>query len=76
MRSLTNREAQVLGLMAGGLSSKRIASRLRVREATVKAQRATLLHKLGAENAANAVHRGHQLGIIPGARRLARGRRV
>jgi FixJ family two-component response regulator len=49
---LTPREREVLELVVAGLLNKQIASRLGIGERTVKAQRAQVMAKLGAANAA------------------------
>ncbi|PSJ38162.1 response regulator transcription factor [Allosphingosinicella deserti] len=52
---LTNRQQEVLRLMAGGLLNKQIAFELGISEKTVKMHRAALLSQLGARSSADAV---------------------
>lgn len=61
---LTERERQVLAMLAGGLSNRRIAERLAISENTVKAHVAAILAKLGATTRTEAVTLGLRLGLV------------
>ena len=52
---LTDREREVLRLVARGQSNKEIAAKLRISERTAKFHVTAILNKLGAENRAQAV---------------------
>ena len=52
---LSEREREVLRLVAGGQSNKQIAAKLRISERTAKFHVTAILNKLGAENRAQAV---------------------
>lgn len=62
--ALTQREAEVLQLMAAGLTNKQIAARLHLSEHTVKFHIASLFAKLAVSNRAEAVRVGARRGII------------
>jgi DNA-binding NarL/FixJ family response regulator len=61
---LSDREIQVLGLVAGGNSNKRIAARLSISEETAKGHVKSILGKLGAADRTHAVTMGLRRGII------------
>ena len=61
---LTPREAQVLELLAEGLSNKGVAKRLEISEHTVKFHVNALLGKLGARTRTEAVARAVRSGLV------------
>jgi DNA-binding NarL/FixJ family response regulator len=62
--SLTEREADVLRLMARGLANQEIAEKLFVGEATVKTHVAHILGKLHAANRVQAVVAAYESGLV------------
>ncbi len=64
MPELTQRELQVLRLLAEGLPNKTIAARLGISEHTVKFHVNSILGKLGAQSRTEAVTRATRLGLI------------
>ena len=61
---LTNREAEILRLMAGGFSNREIADLLGSSEGTVKNHISSILSKLGVRDRVRAVLRGIELGYV------------
>ena len=61
---LTNREREVLGLLAQGLSNKLIAGELHISEHTVKFHISSLYAKLGVSSRAGAVSQGARYGLL------------
>jgi DNA-binding NarL/FixJ family response regulator len=61
---LTQRELEVLRLIASGLSNKIVADRLRIREDTVKAHVTSILSKLKANDRTHAVTIALQRGFL------------
>jgi len=61
---LTNRETEILRLMASGFSNKEIASSLEVAEGTVKNHVSSILSKMGVRDRTRAVLKAFELGII------------
>lgn len=63
-KMLTNRQSQVLGLVAKGMSNKQIAYEMGVSEATVKLHINALLRAIGATNRTQAVIIAQKMGLI------------
>jgi DNA-binding NarL/FixJ family response regulator len=61
---LTERETQILRLMAGGYSNKEIANSLGVAEGTVKNHVSNILSKMGVRDRTRAVLKAFELGQI------------
>jgi DNA-binding NarL/FixJ family response regulator len=61
---LTPRQAQVLELVAEGLTDQQIAKRLRIQPRTARFHVASVLYKLGAGNRAHAAALGASLGLL------------
>ncbi len=61
---LSDREMQVLGLVAAGNSNKRIGFHLSINEETVKGHVKNILSKLGASDRTHAVTLGLKRGVI------------
>jgi DNA-binding NarL/FixJ family response regulator len=62
--ALTQREIEVLELLAEGLPNKAIADRLRISDQTVKFHVASIMGKLGASNRVETVRRAVRRGLL------------
>jgi DNA-binding NarL/FixJ family response regulator len=61
---LTNREREILALLADGLANKQIAARLGISKNTVKTHLELLFDKLGVSSRAEAVATGVRRGFL------------
>lgn len=64
LESLTNREREVLSLIAGGLLNKEIAVRLGISVRTVEAHRDSIVRKLGIRSAAGLTRFAMEQGLL------------
>ena len=62
--SLTNRETDVLALVADGLTNRAVARKLGISEATVKTHLAHVYTKLGVLDRATAVREAWERGLV------------
>ena len=62
---LTQREHEILGLIARGLSNREIGETLFVSENTVKTHSSRLFEKMQVNRRTQAVQRGKEMGLIP-----------
>jgi LuxR family maltose regulon positive regulatory protein len=62
---LSDREREVLALIAKGLSNRDIAERLYISLSTVKSHTASIYGKLGVHSRTEAVARANAWGILP-----------
>ena len=63
--ALTDREGEILGLIAGGSTNREIAQQLHLSPHTIKEHTSALYRKLGARNRADAVQRAQSFGLPP-----------
>jgi len=61
---LTDREAEILPLLAEGLSSKEIADRICLTDQTVRWYRMRLLEKFDVRNTAGVIYKAKELGLL------------
>ena len=64
--SLTERERQVLELVAGGLTNREIARELRYSVSTIRADTMSIYRKLGVKGRSEAVATALMHGLVPG----------
>jgi LuxR family maltose regulon positive regulatory protein len=64
LEELTDRELSILRALRGPLTAREIGSELFLSINTVKGYTKSLYRKLGVESRADAVRRGHELGLI------------
>ena len=62
---ITNREYEILNLIAAGLSNREIGEKLFVSENTVKTHSSRLFDKMQVNRRVQAVQKGKELGLLP-----------
>ena len=67
--TLTQREREVMSLVATGLMNKQVAGELGLSEITVKIHRGQVMRKMGARSLADLVRMAELLGVYPGQSR-------
>lgn len=61
--SLTTREREIMGFVVKGLMNKQIASKINLREITVKIHRSHMMRKMAARTLADLVRKSIMLGV-------------
>ncbi|HEX6555610.1 MAG TPA: LuxR C-terminal-related transcriptional regulator [Ktedonobacteraceae bacterium] len=69
---LSQRELEVLQLLAGGASNQEIATALVVAPGTVKLHMSHILSKLGVKSRTRAILRARDLGLLPGEHTMSK----
>lgn len=64
LEALTEREQQILVLIAGGASNRKVSDAIFVSENTVKFHLKNIYSKLGVRSRAQAINAAHQMGLI------------
>ena len=62
--NLTNRETEIIELIADGLTSQQMADKLFISPRTVETHRANVMKKIGVKNAVELIKKAQQFGII------------
>ena len=63
-RILTAREREILGLIASGMTNKKIADKLSISVKTVETHRTRILHKLDIHTTADLVRQALKMGLL------------
>ena len=66
---LTEREIEIVRLIAEEYSNREIAEKLYISIGTVETHRRNIFQKMGAKNMAGLIHRAYQFGILKVNRR-------
>jgi DNA-binding NarL/FixJ family response regulator len=61
---LSNKEAEVLGLISKGLTTKEIAAQLFVSSRTIETHRANILKKLEVKNTAELIKKATKMNLV------------
>jgi len=64
LREITDREREVLGLVAGGMSNDEIAAQLVISTATARTHVSRIMTKIGARDRAQLVVLAYESGLV------------